>query len=94
MFPVEYVYADWIGWQACNRAKRANPDCPTNERIKDTGSQVEGFCIPDLVLRNHDILDSIIDHWKPDLDLMRVADPFFENDGKKQYKYSLPNMWK
>ena len=88
MFPVEYVYADWIGWQAynCNRAKRADPDCPTcpNERIKDTGSQVEGFCIPDLVLRNHDILDRIIDHWKPDLDEMRVADPFFENDGKKQ----------
>ena len=29
-------------------------------------------------------MDSIIDHWKPDLDKMRVADPFFENDGKKQ----------
>ena len=90
MFPVEYVYADWIGWQAHNRAKRANPDCPTNERIKDTGSQVEGFCIPDFAVRKNDVdrvygsLVDVTDHWKPDFDEMEVADSFFENDGKKQ----------
>ena len=57
MFPVEYVYADWCGWLANNEAKRVDPESPTSpsERCKDTGSQVEGFCIPQFVLRNGDI---------------------------------------
>jgi len=48
MFPVEYVYGDWCGWLANNEAKSADPESPTSpsERCKDTGSQVEGFCIP------------------------------------------------
>ena len=92
MFPVEYVYADWIGCQAGSRARRADPECPTcpDERIKDTGSQVEGFCIPDFAVRKNDVdrvygnLVDVTDHWKPDFDHMEVADSFFKSDGKKQ----------
>ena len=92
MFPVEYVYADWIGCQAGSRARRADPECPTcpDERIKDTGSQVEGFCIPDFAVRKNDVdrvygnLVDVTDHWKPDFDHMEVADSFFKSDGKEQ----------
>ena len=98
MFPVEYVYADWIGFQAGSRARRADPECPAcpNERIKDTGSQVEGFCIPDFAVRKNDVdcvygsLVDVTDHWKPDFDEMKVADSFFENDGKKQIQIFTP----
>ena len=74
MFPVEYVYEDWCGWLANNEAKRVDPESPTSpsERCKDTGSQVEGFCIPQFVLRNGDISRVIAfdaqEHWQPDFD--------------------------
>ena len=59
----------WCGWQANNEAKRADPESPTSltERCKDTGSQVEGFCIPQFVLRKSDISRVIAfavqEHW-------------------------------
>ena len=89
MFPVEYVYGDWCGWLANNEAKRADPESPTSpsERCKDTGSQVEGFCIPQFVLRKSDISHVIAfdaqEHWQPDFDAMTEHDPFVENDEKK-----------
>ena len=57
MFPVEYVYADCIGWKARSRARCATPEFKTyvSERIKYTGSQVEGFCIRDFAVRNDDV---------------------------------------
>ena len=89
MFPVEYVYADWIGWQENSKARRADPESPTcpNQRNKDSGSQVEGFCIPQFMLRKSDIdrviAFDVMEHWQPDLDGMTENDPFVENDKDK-----------
>ena len=90
MFPVEYVYADWFGWQANNEARRADPGCisSTQEATKEAGSRVEGFCIPQFILRKNDV-DHAIPHgvmhqnWNPDRDAMTASDPFVENDEKK-----------
>lgn len=89
MFPVEYVYADWFGWQTNNEAQRADPESivsPT-EATKDAGSRVEGFCIPQFLLRKNDIDRfsslEIQEHWQPDRDTMTANDPFVENDEKK-----------
>ena len=88
MFPVEYVYADWIGWQTNIEAQRADPESLTSpsEATIDAGSRVEGFCIPQFLLRKSDIergsgLD-IQEHWQPDRDTMTANDPFTEDDEK------------
>ena len=94
------MYGDWCGWLANNEAKRADPESPTSpsERCKDTGNQVEGFCIPQFVLRKSDINRVIAfdaqEHWQPDFDAMTEHDPFVENekffDGKNsEWSYSL-----
>ena len=89
MFPVEYVYADWIGWQTKTEAERADPESLI--RLPDTaieaGSRVEGFCIPQFILRKSDIeRGSVLDikeHWQPDCDMMTASSPFEINDEKK-----------
>ena len=91
MFPVEYVYADWIFCQTRSIARRADPEslASPSERVKDTGSQVEGFCIPQLLLRKSNIDQAtattlvIQERWTPDLDKMTENEPFVENDGNK-----------
>jgi len=90
MFPVEYVYADWFGWQAHNEAQRADPGCisSTQEATKEAGSRVEGFCIPQFILRKNDVdhaipLGVMHQNWNPDRDAMTASDPFVENDEKK-----------
>ena len=91
MLPVEYVYADWIFCQTRSIARRADPEslASPSERVKDTGSQVEGFCIPQLLLRKSNIDQAtattlvIQERWTPDLDKMTENEPFVENDGNK-----------
>ena len=90
MFPVEYVYADWFGWQANIEAQREDLECisSTQEATKEAGSRVEGFCIPQFVLRKNDVdlaipLGVMQENWNPDRDAMTAIDPFVENDEKK-----------
>ena len=70
MFPVEYVYADWIYWQTASKAKRADPETLTSpsERVKDTETQVEGFCIPRVLLVKSNIDQNaklgFKEHWQ------------------------------
>ena len=71
--------------------RRADPESLTSprERVKDTGSQVEGFCIPQLLLRKSNIDQAtattlvIKESWTPDLDKMTENEPFVENDNNK-----------
>ena len=88
MFPVEYVYADWIYWQTTSKAKRADPESLTSpsERDKDAGSRVEGFCIPRVLVMKSNIDQSTefdFKNWQPDFDKMTENDPFVENDDNK-----------
>ena len=90
MFPVEYVYADWFGWQANIEAKQEDPECivSTSEATKEAGSRVEGFCIPQFILRRNDVdhvmpLKVMQENWNPDRDAMTASDPVVENDEKK-----------
>ena len=89
MFPVEYVHADWIYWQTTSKAKRADPESLTSpsERVKDTGSQVEGFCIPRVLFVKSNIDQNtklgFKEHWQPDFDGMTENDPFVQNDDNK-----------
>ena len=89
MFPVEYVYADWIYWQTASKAKRADPESVTSpsERDKDAGSRVEGFCIPKAFLMKSNLDQNtklgFKEHWQPDFDRMTENDPFVENDDNK-----------
>lgn len=89
MFPVEYVYGDWIGWRANSIAKRADQESFTSpsERDKEAGSQVEGFCIPQFMLRKSDIdriaAFDVQEHWQPDFDGMKEYNPFVENGDQK-----------
>ena len=88
MFPVEYVYGDWFGWQTNSEARRADPESlmSPNQRDKDAGSQVEGFCIPQSMLMKSDIdrvtAFDVMEHWQPDFDGMTEYDPVVENDKK------------
>ena len=92
MFPVEYVYSDWFGWQTRSEAQRADPEslASRSEESIEAGSRVEGFCIPQFFLRKSDIKrDSVIDfrgsvleRWEPDLDIMTASEPFVENNEK------------
>ena len=89
MFPVEYVYADWFGWLANIEAHRKDPECivSTPEATKEAGSRVEGFCIPQFVLRKNDV-DHVMpllvmqENWNPDGDTMTANDAFVGNDEK------------
>ena len=88
MLPVEYVYADWFGWQTNSEAWRADSESlfSLSEDTIEAGSRVEGFCIPQFILRKSDIgqgnvLD-IKEHWQSDRDLMTANDPFVESDEK------------
>ena len=89
MFPVEYVYADWIFWQTDSKARRADSESLTSpsERDKDAGSRVEGFCIPQAFLMKSNIDQNtklgLKEHWRPDSDRMTENDPFVENDDNK-----------
>ena len=89
MFPVEYVYADWIYWQTDSKVKRADPESLTSpsERVKDAGSRVEGFCIPQAFLMKSNLDQNtklgFKEHWRPDSDRMTENDPFVENDDNK-----------
>jgi len=53
MFPVEYVYADWLGWQTNAEAQRADPESLIGlpDTAIEAGSRAEGFCIPQFILR-------------------------------------------
>ena len=70
-------------------AKRADPESLTSpsERDKEAGSQVEGFCIPQFMLRKSDVdriaAFDIQEHWQPDFDGMTEHKPFVDNDEKK-----------
>ena len=90
MFPVEYVYADWFGWQANIEAQREDRECivSTSEATKEAGSRVEGFCIPQFILRKNDVdhlmpLGVMQENWNPDRDAMTASDSVVENDEKK-----------
>lgn len=89
MFPVEYVYGDWYWWQTSNEAQRTDQESLTgpSEANKETGSLVEGFCIPQFLLRKSDIdrvkAFDIQEHWHPDRDIMKATESFDENDEKK-----------
>ena len=56
-FPVEYVYADWNLWQTNRITRHADQEslASQDDRVKDTGSQVEGFCVPQFLLMKSDI---------------------------------------
>ena len=92
IFPLEYVYSDWFQWQANIEAQRRDPESPgslTGDCF-EAGSRVEGFCIPQFLLRNSEIdqvnaraLD-IKEQWLPDLDLMKVVDSFVETNEKSR----------
>ena len=88
MFPVEYVYADWLGWQTNTQAHREDPESliGLSEATIEAGSRAEGFCIPQFILRKSDIEQgSVLDikeHWQPDRDVMTVSDPFHIKDEK------------
>ena len=89
MFPVEYVYGDWIGWQTNTEARHADPEesLISEPCCKVAGSLAEGFCIPKYIHRNSDIdfisLWDVKEHWQPDRNLMTENDPFVENDEKE-----------
>ena len=89
MFPVEYVYADWLGWQTNTEAQRDDPESiiGLSQATIEAGSRAEGFCIPQFILRKSDIEQgSVLDikeHWQPDRDVMTASDPFDINDEKK-----------
>ena len=90
MFPVEYVYAEWLGWQTNNEAQRADLQslASPSEATIEAGSRVEGFCIPQFVLRKSDIdhvnpLEVFQEQWQSDRDTMTTKDPFVENDERK-----------
>ncbi|XP_031548579.1 uncharacterized protein LOC116286267 [Actinia tenebrosa] len=80
MFPVEYVYGEWIWWQATSEAKRSfNPESLASSSTSEieTGSRVEGFCIPQLLFSEsgEGFLNVPFDkrkHWQPDLDEMKI----------------------
>lgn len=88
MFPVEYVYADWLGWQTNTEAQREDPESiiGLSDATIEAGSRAEGFCIPQFILRKRDIEQgSVLDikeHWQPDRDVMTASDPFDINDKK------------
>ena len=89
MFPVEYVYADWLGWQANTEAQQADPESLIGlpDSVIEAGSRAEEFCIPQFILRERDVeqgsLLDLKEHWQPDRDMMTASDPFEENDEKK-----------
>ena len=78
-----------MGWRAKSIAKRADTESWTSpsERDKETGSQVEGFCIPEFMLRKSDVdcipAFDIQEHWQPDFDGMTEYKPFVDDDEKK-----------
>lgn len=91
MFPVEYIYADWFGWQAYNQAQRADSESliSLSEQTLVAGSLTEGYCIPQFFLRKNGIdhgkafdLDDVEEHWRCDLDLMTTNESFVEIDEK------------
>ncbi|XP_031548582.1 uncharacterized protein LOC116286269 [Actinia tenebrosa] len=86
MFPMEYVYGEWIWWQATSEAKSIDPEslCSKAPSLIDTGSQVEGFCIPIFFVGKTEetFIDNPSqkrDHWQPDLDGMHLNDCFVVN---------------
>ena len=54
---MEYVYADWNLWQTNRITRHADQEslASQDDRVKDTGSQVEGFCVPQFLLMKSDI---------------------------------------
>ena len=72
-----------------NEAQRTDPESLTSpsEANKETGSQVEGFCIPQFLVRKSDIdrvkAFDIQEHWHPDRDIMKATESFIENAEKK-----------
>ena len=93
MFPVEYVYADWNFWQTNRIARHADQEslASQDDRVKDTGSRVEGFCVPQFLLMKSDIdrvnyafdIENVEEDWQPDFDAMTEKEAFVENDNKK-----------
>ena len=89
MFPVEYIYADWFGWQANNEAQRADTESlfSLSEDTLEAGSRAEGFCIPQFILRKNAMDDGnaldVEEHWQCDLDLMTSMESFIEINGEK-----------
>ena len=78
MFPVECIYSDWYYWQEVDKYKQnsGNTAFPSDTDDIETGSRVEGFCIPELYLSDTET-DSFIPtpdyvHWSPDRDTMTV----------------------
>ena len=88
MFPVEYLYADWLGWQTNTEAQREDPESiiGLSDATIEAGSRAEGFCIPQFILSKRDIEQgSVLDikeHWQPDRDVMTASDPFDINEKK------------
>ena len=88
-FPVEYVYADWLGWQTNTEAQREDPESliGLSDATIEAGSRAEGLCIPQFILKKSDIEQgSVLDikeRWQPDCDVMKANDPFDINDEKK-----------
>ena len=87
MFPVEYIYGEWIWWQATSEAKTLDPECLVSASSSqiDTGSRVEGFCIPQFYVgKTEETFTSNPfderEHWQPDLDGMNAKDNFVVNE--------------
>jgi len=57
MLPVEYIYADWLKWVVYDEVLRSDPKYVAARKAGEieTGSQVEGFCLPEFrVSKNTD----------------------------------------
>ena len=85
MFPVEYIYGDWYWWLGISEAgiNAKTYMLSTADNCIESGSRVEGFCIPQLCLSQSEdelatanLWASV--KWEPDCDKMRVKKGYFD----------------
>ena len=113
MFPVEYIYGNWFKQVLENKAKRSiDPEllCAQSPDELETGSRVEGFCIPEILVANTDedplsVPLSKREHWQADVDNMLECQSYTENvaeiftvehieDDPRYVRLRLTNEWK
>lgn len=86
IFPVEYIYGDWFQWMAQNEANHAilmKEGCESENSLIETGSRVEGFCIPKCLVSGIDTSSlGDIGYWEPDTHIMVSNDSYIEMDGQ------------
>ena len=86
---MEYVYGEWFWWQGENKARHSDPEdisCSLSSDL-ETGSRVEGFCIPRFFIAESDkslFAESVAEtiNWQPDLDVMSECEPFIVEEEK------------